>query len=130
MKTPLQKEALEAAFLSEFYPAVTGEGHCLSMFHLCCRCTTPLLPCGHWKAADVLPLLVSHPCCCWYSPPLTWDMGALAVNAFPAEEVRAALGNRIGLSEQQVQVELLLQPRCCDHQLFSCSLSLQGSFRL
>ena len=89
IKTPLQKEALEAAYLSKSRRLFSSikQTQWPSLFRLLC-----------------LELQLSF---------------HVAVNQFPAEEVRKALGDRIQLTENQVQVSPLRvasQPLpCCMH---------------
>lgn len=74
IKTPLQREALEAAYLSK-------------------SCSQPALLLQQTRAAHALGNCYSMTALC------------SAVNQFPAEEVRRALGDRIQLTENQVQVQ-------------------------
>lgn len=83
IKTPLQREALEAAFLSEI---PTFSDRSSLFFHA--PCVMPPVSC---------PGLVSQ-----YTSAQYFLLPA--VNQFPAEEVRRALGDRIQLTENQVQV--------------------------
>jgi hypothetical protein len=81
-KTPLQKEVLEASYKRELFRSRpdAGEGARLPGLRGCSARTSLIRP---------RPII--------------------AVNHFPSEEYRRALGDRIELTEQQVQVRLALR---------------------
>lgn len=91
IKTPLQREALEAAFLSETHAFSSRSS---------LGCHAPYYMSSSGPPAYRRSVFFSLP----------------AVNQFPAEEVRRALGDRIQLTENQVQVsavsQLLLSASC------------------
>jgi hypothetical protein len=102
VKTPLQKEVLEASYMSERGLRLLQLPGAVLAGRRTTACPWSSLPSSLWSWGGLTwrpPRSRSHlhaDCC----------LRPLAVNAFPSEEHRRALGERIGLLEGQVQVSL------------------------